>query len=708
VTAPDEMVDGQGGVRPHWRGLLGAISAIGADALAACAARLDQADEEPGWAVDPVPLPLPAAEFAVLAEGLTQRAGLLEALLGDIYGAQRTLEAGLLPTALVYASPAFQRPCRSLPGPFLHAYAADLVRGPDRRWRVLADRLDAAPGIGSPGENRRRLARVLPELFRPVPIRPLRPFYEMWQAALARASGGGPAALLTPGSQDGEWPEHLALARELGCALVETRDLTVRGGAVMLKTLRGLRPLGALLRRVGDAALDPLELGGDGAGVPGLLDAARAGRVRILNAPGTAVAEAPGVIALMPQLAEALLGETLRLESAAEEARSTAPCAAPAGLDARPVLLRFFLVHDGAAWRAMPGGLAWATEAGTLGRVKDVWIESEEAREPAVRATPRPAMVPVQRAAGDFPSRVADDFFWLGRHLERLDSQARLGAAALVRAGRGAPLPRDLAEAAILASCLEQTGVALGGGALDGLRMAFAPAGALMRGLEASVRLLAGLRDRLTRDMHAALQHALRRARRMGEAAARRGGADALASAIAAVQALSTLAAGIAAENMVRAGGWLFLDLGRRIERAQALAMILATVLDQPAVRLEGALRLALELGDGLLTYQARYDIALQPGPALDLLLADPGNPRALGFQFARAAERLAAIEGGAPVAAEASRLHAECERLARGCDPPPAALRTLAAGAEGLSDEVTRRFLALLPRSQAVGLELA
>ena len=100
---------------------------------------------------------------------------------------------------------------------------------------------------------------------------------------------------------------------------------------------------------------------------------------------------------------------------------------------------------------------------------------------------------------------------------------------------------------------------------------------------------------------------------------------------------------------MVRGGGRLFLDFGRRTERAQAIATELAEVLDQPGAvtqpgRVEAGLRLALELRDSVITYRSRYLSVLQPAPALDLILADEGNPRGLAFQLAAVRDLLREI----------------------------------------------------------------
>ncbi len=811
MTAMDEMVNGHGGVRSHWRTVLAALSGLEHRTLAERVRRLDVArdgaaqDEgaAPSWRCDPVPLPLTTPEFMLLADGLAQRARLLEAMLADLYGPQRMLAEGWLPPALVHANPAYLRPCRTVsmdapaaggvPARMLQTYAADLVRGPDGQWRVLADRTGGVLGIGYARESRRMLARVLPELFRSTQVRQLRPFFEAWQDALqhsaGRADGRAPVvAMLTPGPSDPHWAEHLSLSRDLACALVEARDLTVRGGVLSIKTLEGLQTVDVLLRRVGGGALDPLELSPGGPGVTGLLDVARQGSVQILNHPGAAAVEAPALAAFMPSLARRLLGEALRLptiptvwladegvprmvaqgfdrwsvrpaldgsahpaplNSLSQEARaalersiaatpwayagctslspSLAPCFAPERMVPRPIVLRMFLMHDGARWRMMEGGLArvlapgeHVTETLPPGSVfKDVWVLNEESVLIQGPAPARQAPVALRRSAGNLPSRVADDFYWLGRYVERLDAQARLGRAGLLRRARGAPLPREIAELQVLARCLRAAGLKADepGTPLDEqMRRSLGARGAIGQALHQAARLIEALRDRMTIETHGAFVHAMRAAR-ADVAGAADDGIDGLVHAMAGLQRLATTVSGVAAEGMVRGGGRLFLDLGRRVERGMIGAYVLATVLDQPAARMDGTLRLALEVCDSAITYRSRYLSVLQPAPVLDLVLADLGNPRALAFQFAQAAELLSEA-GDAELVALARRwgreVAAMVDRVSAAADPADEAAslcNTLIAvgnGAADLSERVTRRFFALLPKLQSVGLEVA
>jgi uncharacterized circularly permuted ATP-grasp superfamily protein len=523
----DEMVDGQGSLRPHWRGLLGVFSALGEGALGERARRLDRAFADEGitsmlpgagnhaWRCDPIPLLLGTTEFAALEAGLAQRARLMQTILADIYGRQTLLSEGVLPPSLVFANPAYLRSSGIRVGsaplpPFLDFYAADLIRGPDGAWRVLADRTAGASGIAHARENRRMLARVMPEAFGGEQVHQLRPFFDLWQDALYRMAGkpaageGGPrspsVALLTPGTGSPHWFEHMFLSRELSCALVEGGDLTVRAGAVFIKTLKGLQPVDVLLRRLDGRMIDPVELEpGSLLGIPGLLDAARGGAVRITNDPGAGAAEAPALAAWLPSLCLRLLGERLLLASVptmwlgdeqarrmlreqpenwlirpAGEGRSAAialaaldadqrrgllgriearpwnfaasaaiaPSVAPSvgerpgggvGMVPRQVVLRLFLCFDGTAWRAMRGGLARLLQdndnlAGTLpgsGVSKDVWVLSDDRSDIIGPPTTPVAALPIRRNTGDLPSRVADDLFWLGRYVERLENAAR-------------------------------------------------------------------------------------------------------------------------------------------------------------------------------------------------------------------------------------------------------------------------------------------
>jgi uncharacterized circularly permuted ATP-grasp superfamily protein/uncharacterized alpha-E superfamily protein len=201
-------------------------------------------------------------------------------------------------------------------------YSADLARSPDGQWWVLSDRTQTPSGAGYALENRLVTTRVLPDVFRSAHVRRLATFFQAYRDALQRlvpAQRENPRiVLLTPGPYNETYFEHAFLARYLGYTLVEGGDLTVRDCRVFLKTLGGLLPVDVIVRRQDDHFCDPLELRGDSMlGVPGLVQAARAGNVAISNALGSGLAESPAYAAFLPGLCKHLLDEELKMPTVA-------------------------------------------------------------------------------------------------------------------------------------------------------------------------------------------------------------------------------------------------------------------------------------------------------------------------------------------------------------------------------------------------------
>jgi len=212
-------------------------------------------------------------------------------------------------------------------------YAADLTRTPDGRWRVIGDRTQSPAGGGYALENRVVLSRVLPSLFRDSHVHRLAGFYRTMRRTLTRLAphreGHAKVAVLTPGPRNAAHFEHAYLATYLGYTLVQGGDLSVRDGALWLRTLGRLERIDALLRQVDDLSCDPLELREESVlGVPGLLQAVRAGNLSVANALGSGVLEHPGLMAYLPTLCQELMGEELLLPDI-----PTWWCGAPGGLE---------------------------------------------------------------------------------------------------------------------------------------------------------------------------------------------------------------------------------------------------------------------------------------------------------------------------------------------------------------------------------------
>jgi uncharacterized circularly permuted ATP-grasp superfamily protein/uncharacterized alpha-E superfamily protein len=336
----DELVDFEGRVRPHWLPLISSLQRLSPEEISARQENTRRVIREHGatynvysdgdalgrpWPLDLLPLLIPAPEWRKVEAGLIQRARLLNSILADIYGPQELFKSGLLPPALLFGNPAFLRPCHGIvptQNRFLFLHAVDLARGPDGSWWVLGDRTQAPSGAGYTLENRLVLSRVFPDEFRETHVQRLAGFFQNARdtlRGLAPTPRDNPnVVLLTPGPYNETYSEQVFLARYLGFTLVEGGDLTVRDRRVWLKTLAGLRPVDVVLRRVDDTFCDPLELRGDSSlGVPGLVEAVRAGNVTVANALGTGAVEAPAVLAFLPGLCRHFLGEELKLPSVA-------------------------------------------------------------------------------------------------------------------------------------------------------------------------------------------------------------------------------------------------------------------------------------------------------------------------------------------------------------------------------------------------------
>jgi uncharacterized alpha-E superfamily protein len=193
---------------------------------------------------------------------------------------------------------------------------------------VVSQRTQSPSGLGYVLQNRLIVSRLFPEPLRELRTQHIAGAYRRLLETVALQAGAvahrlgdggvGRVALLTPGPYSETYFEHAYLARHLGLPLVEGADLTVRGERLYLRTVEGLQPVHALLRRLDDDFCDPLELRPDSAlGVPALVQVVRAGNVVLANALGSGFLESSAVQGFLPAISKALLGESLLLPSLA-------------------------------------------------------------------------------------------------------------------------------------------------------------------------------------------------------------------------------------------------------------------------------------------------------------------------------------------------------------------------------------------------------
>ncbi|HAR35108.1 MAG TPA: hypothetical protein DCR95_13775, partial [Desulfobacter sp.] len=298
-----------GKMPPHWDGLTEYLNSLGTVELSQRWKKARQIIQEHGsaynvfnpksaterpWALDPIPLPISSHTWQILEHGIQQRTKLLALIFRDIYGRQEFIKKRVLPAELIFGNPGFLRQCRFGPDrvtPDHHLFSSDLIRLADGRWQVAFHGTQAPAGIGYALENRVILTRILPRMFHSRKVQRLAPFFKYLNLSLMGISGQKHQepriVMLCEGPSGAHYFEQVFLARYLGYTLVETNDLTTRGDWVFLKTLGGLQRVDVILRRVPDYACDPLlSTSRTFPGIPGLVQAVRAGNVAISNALG--------------------------------------------------------------------------------------------------------------------------------------------------------------------------------------------------------------------------------------------------------------------------------------------------------------------------------------------------------------------------------------------------------------------------------------
>jgi uncharacterized circularly permuted ATP-grasp superfamily protein/uncharacterized alpha-E superfamily protein len=330
-------------------------------------------------------------------------------------------------------------------------------------------------------------------------------------------------------------------------------------------------------------------------------------------------------------------------------ALSTAPVWDHGHVFSRSLVLRTFVVNSGNGWVAMPGGLVRVASAdGPVvsmqrgGRTKDAWVLSDAPSDTFSMLRPRSQTVQLQRAPAELPSRAADNLFWLGRYAERSECIARLLRCLMTRVRRSrqaelnglfrlhgcfdshySTLP---AEGPPNARALEEELISL---MSDPKRP-----DSLAANLGEVLRVGGVLRERLSTDM-SRLIVALSESAAIQDYMLFVEYTAALSGCLELLSAFS----GLERENITRGPGWLFISIGRRLERALYCVRQLrelAAGLDEESWPL---LEYFLEVADSSMTYRSRYFTTLQPVAVLDVLLADETNPRSLAFQIAHLAD---------------------------------------------------------------------
>jgi uncharacterized circularly permuted ATP-grasp superfamily protein len=332
ARAYDEMFDRAGQARPHCRRLHQDLLALSLRELRERQNEADRAFLTQGitftvygdtqgteriFPYDLLPRIITAAEWRTLERGLGQRLTAINMFLKDVYHEGRIFAEGIVPRELVYSCRHYRREMRGVAVPgdiYVSVSGTDLVRLEDGRFVVLEDNLRVPSGVSYMIANRAVMKRVFPALFERYTVAPVADY---GQALLSTLRAMAPPSrldptfvVLTPGVGNSAYFEHAFLAREMGIPLVEGCDLLVHDNVVYMRTTAGLRRVDVIYRRVDDDFLDPLAFRADSQlGVPGLLNAYRAGNVALANAIGTGIADDKALYAYVPDIIRFYLSE---------------------------------------------------------------------------------------------------------------------------------------------------------------------------------------------------------------------------------------------------------------------------------------------------------------------------------------------------------------------------------------------------------------
>lgn len=591
-------------------------------------------------------------------------------------------------------------------GHFLHFLAFEIGRGPDGGWWVLGDRTQAPSGAGYALENRVASVRSFPGFYTGSNVERLAGFFRAFRDGLIslRREDDSRIGILTPGPMNDTYFEHAYIARYLGMMLLEGDDLVVDNGRLMVRTVSGPKPISVLWRRLDAAWADPLELlASSHLGTPGLLGAVRSQGVTMINALGAGVLESRAFLAFMPQLSKVLHGKPLAVPNIATwwcggeaerahvrdnahamligsanstrlplepdagavlrgdmsqtglelaawleaEGRnlvgqelvslSTTPTWEDGRLTPRPMRVRVFMARTRDGWQLMPGGFARLAASGqdpsavsisSGGSVADVWVVSDT-KVPEDSMLTKSGEVFVRASPGLLPSRAADNLFWLGRYVERAEGQMRLTRAYMSR------LAETPAGGTPLMTALETY--------LDdhGLDMSEGVCPAVEKTIGLAVNSANQVRDRFSVDAWASLADLERTVANMRKTIVP--GEDA-ASVMGVLLRKITGFSGLVHENMYRFSGWRFLTIGRSLERAIAMADLLATFGEWTGPH--GGFELCVEVGDSVMTHRRRYSVTASRDTIVDLLALDPLNPRSIAFHINEIRDQVSLLPG--------------------------------------------------------------
>jgi uncharacterized circularly permuted ATP-grasp superfamily protein len=277
----------------------------------------DKKPDERIFPFDLFPRIIPYNEWMQLETGVIQRNKAINLFLHDIYHKKQILKDKVVPADLIFSSKNYLKEMIDFTpegGIYTHISGTDLIKHTDGKYYILEDNLRCPSGVSYVLSNRMALKKSLFDLFNKLKTRTVYQYpehlLEILKTVKPKNTEVPTVVVVTPGMYNSAYFEHSFLAQKMGVPLVEGRDLYVEKDFVYMKTIHGPIKVDVIYRRVDDEFIDPLVFRKESMlGVPGLMNAYRAGNVTLANAPGTGVADDKAVYNYVPDIIKYYLNE---------------------------------------------------------------------------------------------------------------------------------------------------------------------------------------------------------------------------------------------------------------------------------------------------------------------------------------------------------------------------------------------------------------
>lgn len=329
----DEVFDNQGGLREIYTKLNGLFSTYDKEGFTKLAEEADTlffnggitfavySDDSTAteriFPFDMVPRLIDKKEWDVVEKGIIQRNIAINSFLKDLYGDQKILKQGIIPKELIASSKNFLKEMIGFTPPmgiYNHINGSDVIRHKDGNFYILEDNVRCPSGVSYVVANRQTLKKTFSRLFQDYHTSLVNDYssqlLDMLRSVAPKGVKDPKCVVLTPGMYNSAYYEHSWLAQSMGIQLVEGRDLFTSSDGVFAKTIFGPQKVDVIYRRVDDPFIDPEVFRKDSMlGVPGLMRAYLNGKVNLVNAPGTGVADDKAIYTYMPEIIKFYLGE---------------------------------------------------------------------------------------------------------------------------------------------------------------------------------------------------------------------------------------------------------------------------------------------------------------------------------------------------------------------------------------------------------------